>query len=307
MFDLEYFRIAPEIFYSFAKEIYPSNFKPSPSHMFIKLLENKDKLLRNYTQNIDTIESIAGIKKVLNCHGSFASSSCILCHTKYPGDFIKKEIFEQKVPYCPACLKKRSDDEGLIPPVIKPDIVFFGEDLPDEFDQSFIKDREELDLLIVMGSSLKVAPVSEIMNYLPANVPQILINRTPNYDAHFDVQLIGYSDTIVQILCDKLGWELPDTPREPIPEIEASFEDLIRLPHYWHRFPGAQLDPAEFLDIESEEDDWNQEVSSEMQEIDVISIAMESEHLDGTQGSNLPLNGNLNPNTSQSTNEQQEN
>lgn len=37
MFDLEYFKFRPETFYSFAKEIYPSNFKPSPSHRFIKV------------------------------------------------------------------------------------------------------------------------------------------------------------------------------------------------------------------------------------------------------------------------------
>ena len=81
MFDLEYFKFKPETFYAFAKEIYrmiiclhlqtslASNFKPSPSHMFIKMLEDKGKLLRNYTQNIDTLENIAGINRVVQCHG----------------------------------------------------------------------------------------------------------------------------------------------------------------------------------------------------------------------------------------------
>lgn len=71
MFDLDFFRERPEIFYSFAREIFPSNFTPSPSHYFIKLLEDQGKLLRNYTQNIDTLEQKAGIHSVLQCHGMF--------------------------------------------------------------------------------------------------------------------------------------------------------------------------------------------------------------------------------------------
>jgi len=69
MFDLEFFRERPEIFYSFAREIFPSNFIPSPSHYFIKLIEDQGRLLRNYTQNIDTLEQKAGIQNVLQCHG----------------------------------------------------------------------------------------------------------------------------------------------------------------------------------------------------------------------------------------------
>lgn len=49
MFDLAYFRRKPHVFYSFAKEIYPSNFVPSPCHRFVRLLELEGKLLRNYS------------------------------------------------------------------------------------------------------------------------------------------------------------------------------------------------------------------------------------------------------------------
>lgn len=65
MFDLSYFKIKPETFYAFAHEIYPANFKPSPSHLFIRRLETAGKLLRNYTQNIDTLEHKAGIERVV--------------------------------------------------------------------------------------------------------------------------------------------------------------------------------------------------------------------------------------------------
>lgn len=71
MFDIRFFRENPEPFYHFAHEIYPSNFKASPSHHFIKMLESKGKLLRNYTQNIDTLEADAQIERVIQCHGKF--------------------------------------------------------------------------------------------------------------------------------------------------------------------------------------------------------------------------------------------
>ncbi|KAG0235328.1 NAD-dependent histone deacetylase sir2 [Mortierella sp. GBA43] len=234
MFELDFFRRKPQVFYSFAREIFPSNFTPSPSHNFIKLLEDKGKLLRNYTQNIDTLEQKAGIRHVLQCHGSFATASCVRCKHKVPGDDIKEAILNQEIALCNFCRglgsgmlpeqKSRStghsngesevaeeeeeedDDEG--PSVMKPDIVFFGERLPPEFDEKFEEDRGVVDLLIVIGSSLKVSPVSDIMHQLPNNIPQILINRTPITHMDFDVQLLGNCDTIVAELCRMLGWEL---------------------------------------------------------------------------------------------------
>jgi NAD-dependent SIR2 family protein deacetylase len=81
------------------------------------------------------------------------------------GEQIKDAILTKQVPYCPrcSCSTSESDNEDGIDGVMKPDIVFFGEKLPSEFDRCFSLDREKVDLLIVMGSSLKVAPVSEIM------------------------------------------------------------------------------------------------------------------------------------------------
>lgn len=47
---------------------------------------------------------------------------------------------------------------------IQPDITFFGEKLTDDFDDKLLEDREKVDLLLVIGTSLKVAPVSEILS-----------------------------------------------------------------------------------------------------------------------------------------------
>ncbi len=60
----------------------------------------------------------------------------------------------------------------------QPDITFFGEQLPSQFfDRLQDRDRDLVDLVIVIGTSMKVAPVSEVPRVLPASVPQIYISR----------------------------------------------------------------------------------------------------------------------------------
>ncbi|THH20653.1 hypothetical protein EW146_g746 [Bondarzewia mesenterica] len=235
MFDIHYFRENPSVFYSFAKQIYPSNFIPSPCHRFIKLVEDKGKLLRNYTQNIDTLETLAGVQNVLQCHGSFATASCLQCRVRVPGNEIETEILKGDVPLCKTCdlLNRRAgrprkrkgkrrgqdddddDDEPGYPPwIMKPDITFFGEKLTDDFDNSLSEDREKVDLLIVIGTSLKVSPVSEILTNMPHSVPQILINKTPIKHINPDIVLLGNADPIIEHLCSQLNWSLPPAPQQ---------------------------------------------------------------------------------------------
>ncbi|KAG1764002.1 DHS-like NAD/FAD-binding domain-containing protein [Suillus occidentalis] len=237
MFDIHYFRENPAVFYSFASQIYPSNFIPSPCHRFIKAIEDRGKLLRNYTQNIDTLETLTGITRVLQCHGSFATATCIQCRRRIPGTDIEKDIMEHRVPFCTVCMqakreaeevrqaafkkkaKKRGrkeweegsdeEDEAIPVGVMKPDITFFGEKLADDFENALEDDRDKVDLLIVIGTSLKVSPVSEILSHLPHSVPQILINKTPVRHINPDIVLLGNADDIVQNLCEQLSWDLP--------------------------------------------------------------------------------------------------
>ncbi|KZT70765.1 SIR2-domain-containing protein [Daedalea quercina L-15889] len=236
MFDITYFREKPTVFSSFASKIYPSNFVPSPCHRFIKAIEDRGKLLRNYTQNIDTLETLAGVKRVLQCHGSFATASCLNCKIRVPGTAIEDDILNQRVPLCRVCnavpqpnlpvkhkgRKKRrkgsgwnsdeSDepDKPQFPPgIMKPDITFFGEKLSDDFDRALLEDRQQIDLLIIIGTSLKVSPVSDIIAHLPHSVPQILINKTPIRHINPDIVLLGNADDVILHLCRKLGWELP--------------------------------------------------------------------------------------------------
>jgi NAD-dependent histone deacetylase SIR2 len=254
VFDIELFRQDPTVFYTIAKDILPSTDRFSPTHAFIRLLQDKGKLLTNYSQNIDNIEAKAGVSpdKLIQCHGSFATASCVKCRAKVPGSTIFPDIQAGNIPRCRACLsalnsssesigmkrkrsknggdKKRqrrfegssdsddSDEDDNIPEagVMKPDITFFGEALPDTFQERLTKhDKDLADLVIVIGTSLKVAPVSEVVPYLPAHIPQMYISRTPVSHVEFDVDMLGDCDVVVAELCRRAGWDLK---HEMLPE-----------------------------------------------------------------------------------------
>lgn len=104
------------------------------------------------------------------------------------------------IPLCPKC-----PQDGSCFAIMKPDIVFFGESLPSEFYRNLEEDSEKVDLLIVIGSSLKVRPVALIPSHVPPEVPQVLINREPLRHLTFDVELLGDCDVIISELCQRLG------------------------------------------------------------------------------------------------------
>lgn len=213
VFDLEIFHTEPAIFYLIAHMILPPDNVYAPLHKFIKLLQDKGKLLRNYTQNIDDLESNAGIsrEKMIQCHGSFAFARCVTCGYEVAGKKLYPTVREKNIPYCPKCAKKRKkalSTDATIPEsygVMKPNITFFGEALPKLFHNNINKDLQECDLVISIGTSLKVAPVAEIVDKVRPDVPQILINRDNIHHCNFDVSLLGYCDDVVSYLCDRLG------------------------------------------------------------------------------------------------------
>ncbi|XP_059676885.1 NAD-dependent protein deacetylase sirtuin-1 isoform X1 [Gavia stellata] len=236
MFDIEYFRKDPRPFFKFAKEIYPGQFQPSLCHKFIALMDKEGKLLRNYTQNIDTLEQVAGIQRIIQCHGSFATASCLICKYKVDCEVVRGDIFNQVVPRCPRC----PPDEPLA--IMKPDIVFFGENLPEQFHRAMKYDKNEVDLLIVIGSSLKVRPVALIPSSIPHEVPQILINREPLPHLHFDVELLGDCDVIINELCQRLGSEYTKLCYNSV-----KLSEITEKPPRTHKeleMPSAELPPT---------------------------------------------------------------
>ncbi|TFY72441.1 hypothetical protein EVG20_g558 [Dentipellis fragilis] len=156
---------------------------------------------------------------------------CVQCRTRVAGKEIETEILRGEIPLCKICNaaaakkskprrksrgKRRNnddedeEDEPPFPPgIMKPDITFFGEKLTDDFDYALAKDRQSVDLILVIGTSLKVSPVSDILTHMPHSVPQILINKTPVKHINPDIVLLGNADAIVEYLCAQLGWELP--------------------------------------------------------------------------------------------------
>jgi len=168
VFSIDYFRRDPKPFHELAKSLYPDKYHPTKAHYFIRLLHEKGLLLRNFTQNIDTLERIAGIpeEKTVFSHGSFASAHCIDCKKEFAYEFVRDETFAGKIVTCDEC-------GGYV----KPDIVFFGEALPERFFTKRSEDFPKCDLLIVMGTSLVVQPFASLISFVGDDVPRLLINR----------------------------------------------------------------------------------------------------------------------------------
>lgn len=103
--------------------------------------------------------------KLVEAHGSFATASCHLCYTAYPAEEAKHAIMNDNVPICTFCAA-----------TVKPDVVFFGEDLPQKY---FLhtKDFPKADLLIIMGTSLQIEPFASLVNTVRSTVPRLLLNR----------------------------------------------------------------------------------------------------------------------------------
>ena len=223
MFDISFFRNNPLPFYTLAHELYPGRYRPTISHSFVRLLSDKGLLLKLFTQNIDCLDREAGVPddKIVEAHGSFALQRCIECKTPYPEDMMKQAVSKRVVPHCltPQC-------NGLV----KPDIVFFGEQLPENFHRNRSL-PSTADLCIVMGTSLTVQPFASLPNFCSEEVPRVLINleRVGGLGTRADdVLVLGDCDAGVRKLAAALEWEeelervWQETKREPNDKTEIS-------------------------------------------------------------------------------------
>ncbi|MBW0517413.1 hypothetical protein O181_057128 [Austropuccinia psidii MF-1] len=219
IFEIDYFKQNPEPFYTLAKEFNLDNYRPTKTHMFFKLLESRGLLKRCFTQNIDGLERLAGISQdcIVEAHGSFGTARCVNCQAEISRVEFLEKLNQRSKPLV-ECLKSSciGDDTALV----KPDIVFFGEPLPKKF-FSCLSDFSEADLLIVLGTSLKVQPFASLVSNVSFNCPRALINLHQVGDDIFDfeglsrggrefvrdVLLLGTIDEIIEELCDELGWK----------------------------------------------------------------------------------------------------
>ncbi len=120
--------------------------RPNPAHQALAELERRGLVEAVITQNVDRLHERAGSTNVVEVHGSLRTSSCLECGHSEPFDRVVELL---PVPHCQRC--------GA---VLKPDVVMFGELLPDEaIDRAFELARGA-GLFLVVGSSLEVYPVA---------------------------------------------------------------------------------------------------------------------------------------------------
>ena len=168
VFDIDYFHRDPEYFFNYAREeLY--NFdaiEPNPVHYFLAELEKSGKLKAVITQNIDMLHQRAGSRTVYELHGSIQDAHCLKCGKYYEYNTMHELVFREAVPVC-AC-------GGII----KPDIVFFGESLPEMAINAAYNISSQTDLFITMGTSLVVYPAASLPVIAKENGAQlIIINR----------------------------------------------------------------------------------------------------------------------------------
>jgi len=172
--SLHTFRTDPEKFYAWFRPLAGQIFdaRPNPAHLALAELEERGHIRSIVTQNIDMLHKKAGSGRVIEMHGTLATLSCTQCFRKvdslpYLRPFVEKGV----IPHCPNC--------GA---VLKPDVILFGEQLPQRAWFEAQRDSRACDVMVVAGSSLEVLPVAGLpMQALERGAHLIVINNSPTY------------------------------------------------------------------------------------------------------------------------------
>ena len=154
----------PMYFYEFTKLFDLSQVNPTISHKFMNFFVSKNIVKYIFTQNIDGLEIKAKIpdEKLVFAHGNFYTGHCAKCDCTIDINKINEGVQKGEVYYCPKC-------QGPC----KPNVVFYGENLPQRFFEK-LEDCKDVDLIIIMGTSLKVQPFASIP-YLTRSNPYIIL------------------------------------------------------------------------------------------------------------------------------------
>ena len=158
-----------------------ANAEPNRAHLAIAELEEIGKLNCVITQNVDNLHQKAGNspEKVYELHGNMRWLKCMSCDARYPvGDVVERFRAKEEVPDCERC-------QGIL----KPDVVFFGEILPEWTLKNATAHATRCELMIVIGSSLVVYPAAYMPMYAKeAGAKLVIINNTPtSFDDIADV------------------------------------------------------------------------------------------------------------------------
>ncbi|MEP6986350.1 MAG: NAD-dependent deacylase [Chloroflexota bacterium] len=168
------FRQDPQAFYDW---IYPLtkltvNAEPNPAHYALAALEDQGKLKGVITQNIDMLHTRAGSHVVYELHGHFREATCVHCFTVFDAEpIIQQFLLDHNVPHCSLC-------GG----VIKPNVILFGEQLPIQTLMVAQDLARKADLMLIVGTSLEVAPASDLPMLAGRNgAKMIIINLEPTH------------------------------------------------------------------------------------------------------------------------------
>ncbi len=181
------FEREPERFWSYYRPRFQAlgDKEPNRAHEALAELERRGLIEGVITQNIDRLHRAAGSENVIEVHGSIETSSCMACGASFGLDEVDDLFDERGVAICADCGGS-----------VKPDVVLFGELLPEEAMARATELAEEADLMLCVGSSLAVHPV--------AGLPQLTLSHggslaivtkggTP-YDRDAELKLEGEVD-----------------------------------------------------------------------------------------------------------------
>ena len=172
--DIDFFLAHPSVFYSWAKDAWYNmhDYSPNIVHRVLRVMEEKGYLSEGiFTQNIDGLHTREGSKKVYELHGTIERSICTKCGESFSFDWTKELVDKSVIPMCPHC-------GGLV----KPDIVFYGENLDPTLLYKADSSFHSPDLCIILGSSLVVQPASSLpYRALQSGGKVCIVNRDRTY------------------------------------------------------------------------------------------------------------------------------
>jgi NAD-dependent deacetylase len=163
--------------------------EPNPAHRAVAELERRGIVKALVTQNIDRLHALAGSPAPIEVHGALDRGSCLRCGDGVSMDELvtRADAAEDGVPRC-AC--------GF---PLKSGVVLFGEPLPADAIEAAFAEAERADVMLVIGSSLLVAPVSELPGLTLRRGGRLAIlteSETP-YDDLADVRLHGRAGEVM--------------------------------------------------------------------------------------------------------------
>lgn len=158
--------------------------QPNAAHLALARLEELGRLEAVITQNIDRLHAAAGSRRLLEIHGSIATSSCMECGARYRLAEVER-MFEEAGSEVPLCRRCETP--------IRPDVVLFGELLPEEAMAEATELAAEADLMLAIGSSLEVHPAAGLVDVTlraGGEVAILTMGETP-YDEEAELKLTG--------------------------------------------------------------------------------------------------------------------